>query len=226
LMEKIQSSIFSPATFRLEQQRQTLKMNNSLRKLYQVLSDDSPEYPFTKNINGFSAKFSQDFYQEISPELMNELMQYQPKDVYKNAYAVIQRKLLGVLCKYDFKSSFYTGLRAGELVAEVYVITDTDRYYIYFPANSLLLFCDMAKLAGLKPNTEVSRKEQFVQELTNKNNQLQNQINIVKATLTPEIKELLIENYKKLNDINFLQSISDVDAQANILKSMLKTDLI
>ncbi len=226
LIEKIQGSIYTQDTFRLEQQRQASKVNNSLRKLYQVLSDDSSEYPFAKNINAFSARFSQDFYHPISPPLMDELVQYNAAEVYKNPYAVIQRKLLGTLCKYDFRSSFYMGLQAGELVAEIYRITDTERHYIYLPAKSLFLFCDITHLAGFKENTEISKKEHFVQELTDKNNQLQNKINLVKAQLSPEVKALLTENYKRLNDIDFLQSISDIDAQANILKMMLKTDFI
>lgn len=226
LIDKIQSTIFTSDSYRLEQQRQASKVNNSLRKLYQVLSDDSSEYPFYKNISVFSTKFSHDFYQEIAPELMTELMHYQPAEVYKNPYAVIQRKLLGTLCKYEFRSSFYLGLRAADVVAEVYRITDTDRYYLYFPASSLFLFCDLSKLSGLKENTELSRKEHFIQELTDKNNQLQNRVNVVKTLLSPEVKELLTENYKKLNDLNFMQSLSDIDAQANMLKTMLNTDII
>lgn len=226
LIEQIQSTLHTHDSFRLEQQRQASKVNNSLRRLYQVLSDDSTEYPFAKNINAFSARYAQDFYQELPPELMQELMQYAPGEVYKNPYAVIQRKLLGVLCRYEFRSGFYTGLRTGDAVAEVYRITDTDRYYVYFPAQSLFLFMDISKLAGLKENTETSRKEQFIQELNDKNNQLQNKINLVKTTLPPDIRALLTENYKKLNDIDFLQSIGSVDAQANILKAMLNTDMI
>jgi hypothetical protein len=48
----------------------------------------------------------------------------------------------------------------------------------------------------------------------------------MKAYMPPEIKSLLAENYKKIADINFLQSLSDVDVQANILKAMLNTDII
>jgi hypothetical protein len=226
LIEQLQSSSLSRQTFQLEQQRQSLKVNNSLRKLYEVLSNDSAEYPFAKNINGFSARFAADFYREILPELMMEWMQYVPNEVYKNAYAVIQRKLMGTLCKYEFRATFYEGLRAGDTIAEIYQLNGTERFFIFFPAQSLFLFFDIAKLNALDPDTGASQKESLIQELNNKNSQLQNSVNLVKSNLTPEIRQLLIENYKKLNDMNFLQSITDVDAQANILKAMLNTDIM
>ena len=40
-----------------------------------------------------------------------------------------------------------------------------------------------------------------------------------------EIKTLLAEDYMKIEDIDFLQNLSNIDVQANILKTMLNTDL-
>lgn len=226
LISKIQAGLHTQQDFKIEQQRQSLKVNNSLRKLYQVLSDDSQEYPFSKNINAFSTRFSTDFYYEVSTQLINELLQYNANETYKNAYATIQRKLLGQLCKYDFRTSFFCGLRAGDLVAEVYKFNEAERYYLYIPARNLFLFCDIDKITGVDWTTELSKKEKFIQELTAKNDQLQNSINMVKSTIPAEIRSLLVENYNKLNDINFLQQISDVDVQANMLKAMLNTDML
>jgi hypothetical protein len=226
LIAKIRESVFSAEQFKLDQQRQALKINTSLRKLYQVLSDGTSEYPFSKNINSFSARYSPDFYYEVSPALVTELIQYAPSDVYSNAYAIIQRKLMGVLCKYEFRSSFFCGLKAGEMIAEVYQINDVERYFLYFPAKELFLFCDITKLNINGSPSELSKKEAFIRELSDKNDQLNSSINIIKTTIPTEIKSLLIDNYKKLNDINFLQNISDVDVQANMLKSMLNTDMM
>jgi hypothetical protein len=226
LIAKIRETIFSADQFRLEQQRQALKVNTSLRKLYQVLSDDSSEYPFSKNINSFSARYSQDFYYEVSPALIMELIHYTPADVYSNAYAIIQRKLMGQLCKHEFRSSFYCGLRAGDMIAEVYQINDTDRYYLYFPAKELFLFCDISKISTSGASTDLSKKEGFIHELEAKNDQLNASINNIKTNIPADIRNLLVDNYKKLNDINFLQNISDVDVQANMLKSMLNTDMM
>jgi len=226
LIGKIMDSVNTFQQFKIDQQRQALKINTSLRKLYQVLSDDSAEYPFSKNINAFSARYAQDFYYEISPDLINELIAYAAGDVYSNAYAVIQRKLMGLLCKNDFRSSFFCGLRAGDQIIEVYQLNDTDRYFLYFPLRELFLFCDISKFNTSGAPTELSKKETFIRELTDKNNQLNSSVNVIKSSLPTEIKTLLTDNYKKLNDINFLQNISNVDVQANMLKSMLNTDMM
>lgn len=226
LVDRIKDSILSQDQFRLDQQRQALKINTSLRKLYQVLSDDSSEYPFAKNINAFSARYAHDFYNEVSPALLLELIDYETKDVYTNAYATIQRKLMGQLCKNDFRSTFYCGLRSGEMITEVYELNGTDKHFLYYPARNLFLFCDVNRIDTGTPSSEISKKETFMHELLDKNDQLNSSINSIKTAIPAEVKSILIENYRKLNDMNFLQNISDVDVQANMLKSMLNTDMM
>ncbi len=226
LTDKLSNSFYTEKNYKDDQQKQSLKMNLSLRRLYQFLSDNNAEYPFSKNINSFSSRFSQDFYYEVSGELLNELTHYNPAEVYSNAYAIIQKKLLGLLCKYDFKTEFLCGLKAGNAVAEVYKFLDTERYFLFYPVKSLFLFCDFTKIASISFTNQVSHKEKMIQELKDKNDQLQSSINVTKTYLPQEIKMLLAENYKKLTDISFLQNISNIDAQANILKAMLNTDMI
>lgn len=226
LITRIKDSVLSQDQFRLDQQRQVLKINTSLRKLYQVLSDDSQEYPFSKNINAFSARYAHDFYYEVSPALLLALIDYEPKDVYTNAYATIQRKLMGQLCKNDFRSTFYCGLRSGEMIAEVYELNGTDKHFLYFAARNLFLFCDISKIDTGNPSSEISKKETFMHELMDKNDRLNSTIDSIKTAIPAEVKNLLVDNYRKLNDIHFLQNISDVDVQANMLKSMLNTDMM
>ncbi len=91
LIEQLNNSVYTESSFNLEKQRQALKINLSLRKLYQELSDDSGDYPFSKNVGAFSARFAQDFFYDISPEVFNRLIVSTPAEVYSNAYAVIQR---------------------------------------------------------------------------------------------------------------------------------------
>ncbi|MVN20206.1 hypothetical protein [Mucilaginibacter arboris] len=226
LEEKLSNSFYTEKSYKLDQQKQALKINISLRRLYQLLSDNVDEYPFSKNINSFSSKFSQDFYDDVPPELLNELTHYNPSDVYTNAYAVIQKKLLGLLCKYDFKTEFFCGLKAGNSIVEVYKFVNEDRYFLFYPAKNLFLFCDFAKIENISHANNVSNKEKMIQELKDKNDQLQSSINVTKTYLPQEIKTLLAENYRKLTDISFLQNIGNYDAQANILKTMLNTDMI
>jgi len=224
MIEQLSHSALTESSFNLDKQRQALKINTSLRKLYQVLSDDSGEYPFSKNINAFSLKYSQQFFFDIDPDMLFNLTEYQQSDVYSNAYAVIQRKLMGLLCKHDFKSEFFCGLKAGDAVLEVYKLTDQDKYFYYYPNRNIFELIDISLLSNLDFSNPRSKRERIIQELQDKNDQLLNRAKILKSNIPPEVQNLLTEYYKKISDVDFLQNISNFDVQTNILRTMLNTD--
>lgn len=226
LIASMNDSVFSEKNYQLDKQKQSLKINLSLRKLFQVLSDNSEDYPFSKNINAFSARFSQDFYYDISPDALNELIKFNPAEVYRNNSAIIQRKLMGLLCKMDFKTEFYCGLAAGNLVLEVYRFLNLDRYFLFFPAKNLFLFCDLSTIPGVDRTNTLSKKARLVQELTDKNDNLMSRANVLKTVIPENVQALLKEYYEKISDVDFLQQIGRFDVQTNILKTMLNTNVI
>ena len=226
LILSIKDSDFAEPDFDNDKQRQALKINTSLRKLYQVLSDGLQEYPFAKNINAFSARYAQDYFFDISADVLAKLSEYQTNEVYTNATTIIEKKLMGKLCKHDFRTEFYCGLKTGNLAIEVYKIIDEAIYYIFYPLRNLLLMCDISLLENINKSTEVTRNTRIIQELLDKNDQLQSSAALTRINIPDEVRTLLAENYKKISDINFLQNIAGFDAQANILKSMLNTDII
>lgn len=226
MIDKLSSVFDAEKNYQSDQQNQSHKISISLRKLYQVLSGYANGYPFSQNINAFSSKFSKDFYAEVSPELWQELMQYNPAEVYTNVDAIIQKKLLGQLCKYDFKVSFFCGIKAGNTLAEVYKLAETERYFLFCPAKNGFVFCDPAKFDRINFETAVSNQEKMIRELNDKNDHLQSRINMVKTHLPKEVKALLSDHYRKLNELDFLNNTENFDTQANILKKMLGTDMI
>ncbi|AMR33646.1 hypothetical protein A0256_20535 [Mucilaginibacter sp. PAMC 26640] len=226
LITKMDDTLFTEANFNLDKQRQALKMGQSLRKLYEALSHDLDDYPFAKNINLFSSRYANDYYAEIPVDVLDELLQYNPADLYTNKYATIQRKLMGKLCKYNFKVEFYTGIRTGEITIEVYRFTDIDQYFLYSPSNNIFLFCDVTKIGDAARESKLSKKERVMQELMDKNVHLQSSAGVLKTQLPAEVISLLEENYKKIAGVDFLQHMNSFDVQANVLKSMLNTDLI
>jgi len=224
LIDKLNDSVYTENNYNIDKQRQSLKINTSLRKLYQVLSEDSTEYPFSKNINTFSSRYSQDFFFDISPEILFELISYQAEEVYSNAYALIERKLMGVLCKYDFKTDFLCGLKSGDSIVEIYKFIQTDRHFLFYPSRNLFLFCDISQISDIDWSNTLSKKERIIHELKDKNDQLESRAGVLKSAMPAEIRNLLTDHYKKISDIDFLQNISNFDVQANILKTMLNTD--
>jgi hypothetical protein len=226
LINQMDDTVFTEHDYSNDKQRQALKMSQSLRKLFDVLSHDLDDYPFAKNINLFSARYAPDYFDEIPVELLDELLRYDAADLYADKYATIQRKLMGKLNKYDFKITFYYGLKTGDVTLEVYKFAEIEQYFLYSPSNNIFLFCDVSRIAGMARENKLSKKERVMQELLDKNVRLQSSAGVMKTHLPAEVISLLEEDYKKIADVDFLQHMSNFDVQANILKTMLNTDLI
>jgi len=225
LISRISGSVVNQENYRLDQQKQSLKVNQSLRRLFAILSDLSTDFPFSKNINVFSSKYANDFYFDVTPDQLSQLIDFSTKQVYTNINAVIEKKLMGLLCKHDFRTAFSFGLKSGELVIEVYRFLDTERHFLFFPGRNLFLFCDLALLNGIEKDNNLSEKERIIQELEYKNDKLKSNAAVLKVAIPAEINALLEDSYLKISDINFLNHLNNFDVQSNILKAMLKTDL-
>lgn len=226
LINRMDDTVFSENDFNNDKQRQALKMSQSLKKLFEVLSQDLEDYPFAKNINLFSSRYAPDYFAEIPVELLDELLRYNPAELYTDKYATIQRKLMGKINKHGFKIEFYTGLKTGDITIEVYKITEIEQYFLYSPSNNIFLFCDIAKIGSTATGSKLSKKERVMQELLDKNVRLQSSAGVMKTHLPADVISLLDEDYKKIADVDFMQHMNSFDVQANTLKAMLNTDLI
>lgn len=226
LIEKLSAQLTTAKVFENSQQQQQLKLSVSLRKLYQVLSGHSSGYPFSRNINSFSARFAGDFYAETMPEIWSQIMNYQAEEVYGNADAVIHKKLMGQLCKYEFKCSFFYGIKMGGATAEIYRLAETERCFLFNPAQNLLLFLEPSVMNTIDFSPGNDSREKIISELKNKNYLLQSRINLVKKQLPKSVINLLSDHYRKLNELDFLSDGEGFEAQARILKTMLDTDMI
>ena len=226
VIERLNETLVSEDSFIAGKQRQALKINNSLRNLYEVLSGHTTDFPFVKNVTQFSARFARDFYYTISAEQLAALIDYNPDEVYVNSFATIERKLMGVLCKYDFKTEFVYGLKSGTLIIEVYKFLETDRFFLFYPSRNLFLFCTPEETAVADFTSTSSEKSKMIQELAYKNDKLKSHSATVRTHIPAEIVQLLEDNYTKISDINFLNNLNNFDVQANILKTMLNTDML
>jgi hypothetical protein len=225
LIEKLNETLHAEQSFVAGKDRQALKINNSLRNLYEVLSGHTTDFPFVRNITQFSARYAKDFYYTIDSEQVGRLLDYESDQVYTHSAATIEKKLMGLLCKHDFKSSFVYGLKTGTMVIEVFKFLAVDRYFLFYPGRNLFLFCDPAEI-GADWESHSSEKAKLIQELAYKNDKLQSNAAAVKTYIPGDIIQLLEENYSKISDLHFIDNLSNFDVQANILKTMLNTDML
>ncbi|RYD55944.1 MAG: hypothetical protein EOP56_13480 [Sphingobacteriales bacterium] len=226
MIEKVRESGFSEKAYHLEMQRQSLKVKRSLQQLFRVLSEDSTEYPFSKNINSFSSRFASGHYYTIDAALLALLTTYDVSEIYTNAHAIIQKKLMGLLCKHEFEVVFFCGLASGSAVMEVYKIKDTNILFVFYPARNLFLLCDTVEVDHIMKTATIEKTNNIVQDLLNKNDRLNSSISVARIAIPLEIKQLISDHYKKISDIDFLQSMRDFDTQMNILKTMISTKII
>ncbi|MGZ8537495.1 MAG: hypothetical protein ACXWV9_04480, partial [Flavisolibacter sp.] len=70
---------------------QTIKIGKALNTLYKNLSDYAKDIPFPKTIRDFSNNYAKDFFYEVSPELMQSILDYDPDKLYRNGYAGIEK---------------------------------------------------------------------------------------------------------------------------------------
>lgn len=225
VIQKLDETVHNEENFLAGKQRQALKINNSLRNLYEVLSELTTDFPFVKNITQFSARYAKDFYFSINDDQFAKLTGYDLNAVYVSSYATIEKKLLGLLCKYDFKTEFLYGLKSGTMIIEVYKFLAEERYFLFYPGRNLFLFCNPQEILGGSLSGNSSEKAKMIQELSYKNDKLESQAASLKTYIPGEIVKLLEENYAKISDLNFLNHLNNFDVQANILKTMLNTDL-
>ncbi|MEO6550373.1 MAG: hypothetical protein ABIN94_20375 [Ferruginibacter sp.] len=224
LVAKLTDSMLMEKSFGNEAHLQASKVNESINKLYQNLSGYSPNNPIVKNIRQFGTRYAKDFFHGVSDNFLYGLIEYDSDHVYKNGYATIEKKLLGLQCKHGFNNVFYCGLVSENLLVEVYKMVNEDEYFIYYPAGNLFLDCGFSKISGFVLHDPIAKKTKIINELEDKNDSLINSEKAVKTNVPQEVTTLLNEYYGKIAAIDFIDFIDDYDVQANILKTMLNTD--
>jgi hypothetical protein len=223
LIEKFKHELEVAESYEADQHRQAVRINESIFRLYQNLSDYARDNPFPQSIYQFSAKYSKEHFHEIADALLEEVTQYTLEEEYKNGYGIIDKKLMGLQCKHDFKNVFVCGLKAGEDVLEIYKMEARDTYFLFYPRRNFYNDFDIRKIAHLDLNTPQSSKAKMVQELKEKSRQLEASEDKVRTHIAAEIKELLNTYFNRISELNFLDT-SDHEVQANILRAMLNTD--
>lgn len=224
LITNLASALRDEENFEYSRDAHTLAVNKSIFNLYQNLSDYSVDNPFPKDIDQFGKRFGVPFFYEVPALLLEELTSFDPDEIYRNGYGIIEKKLMGLECKHDFGNSFYGGVRVGGEMVEIYRLDAEDHYFIFHPQRHLFLSCSLEQLAGVPPLVQESKKSKIIHELTEKNNGLKKAMVATRTQLPDEVVKLLQEYLDKISGIDFLDLIDDYDIQANILKTMLNTE--
>jgi hypothetical protein len=224
MIEKLRKALSEDTGFEAAVQQQSELMSRALRNIYIHIYNRSNEFPFTENINEFSVKYYQDHFHEVDPEVAQTLTQYNKEDVFRTSFVTVGKKLLLRLHARNFKVSFFEGVRFNNVLMGIYKIRGEEVYFLYLPAKNLFLECDISVFPYQEWGTR--RKENTIRELMQKNAELERSIKKNHKYIDSKVSALLQENYNKITDSDFLDYMESIDVHANILKTMLNTDIL
>lgn len=191
-----------------------------LKTLYKDLTEDT----FTANWDNvmyFHKKYAQEFYRNQADETLlkpGTFPAYQYRDF------AIERKLLGRLNIQGFKVRFVCGYLIGIHEYELFKIFQSDDYFI-FSIDDKKLYLFEHELDKLDISENESNQSSIINQLKNKNEQLEGSMNERKRTLTPEVENVLKDYLRNLENIDIMSKIFDFDEETNILRAMLNLNL-
>ncbi|MBK5720878.1 hypothetical protein JGH11_08340 [Dysgonomonas sp. Marseille-P4677] len=227
MIEKLRNSILQEGGFDLEKQKQTINMSKSLRSLYVAFYERSDKYPFKEDISSFSINFYKDYFFESTHDILERIITYDKKNTFRNQYATIDKQLLIALGQAYFNIAFIAGVNFYPVLIELYKVqAEEEIYFLYWPAKSLFLRCDIVLFPLKKWEAEMSKQSQMIKQLIKNNQKAETNIKNTNKYISCEVLNLLEENHKTISDLDFLASLEDINIHAEILKSMLNTKML
>jgi len=205
---------------KIEYNKQITKI---LKSCYQILSKGYNDVDPFFDIN-FNEKYKEDLFIEISSNEINKFESFDENQLYLNNFFNIQKKLLGIINKFEYNIEFIRGFKNSGIFLNVFKINN--EYFFYFPQKKLFLLCDKNKIEKYLKLPEVSKNEINKYSIQNRIKELEFQIEKTKIQIPEETEKVLKEFLEKINSIDFIENLQKIDIQTNILKSMLKNQIL
>lgn len=221
MIEQIRTLIAKEGGFDAEKIQQAQKMARSLRNLYVAIYNNTSDYPFNEDISSFGINFYKDHFYEVTRELFEQVTAYSKENIFRQAHASIDKRLLLALGEARFGVIFFAGVTAYPMMMEMYKIYGTESYFLYWASKNLFLPCDINLFPYKEWEDEMGKKSRMIRNLTKNNSKAEANIRNTYKYISHEIEELLEENYQTISSLDFLASLEDINTQANILKAML-----
>lgn len=191
-----------------------------LKKLYKDLTEDK----FTLNWNDvlyFQKRYSSEFYRTEADE--SKLKSHSISS-YKYQDYSIERKLLGKLNIQNFKVRFICGYRINRNEYELFKIFQSDEHFIFNVEEKEMYLID-DELSYLNTSENESNQISIINQLKNKNEELEETIHERKRSLPDDVESVLKDYLRNLESIDIMSKIFDVNEETNILRAMLNLNI-
>lgn len=213
--------------FQLAAKKHGATMSNKLREIYAMLDTGSQSPTFGwGDIMLFSTDKGQEYFRELpGGASFLQLTDCEDKKTYQSAHAVIEKKLIGKLNKFNFRIKFACGLRFENEYVEVFDFVDSNEQFIFINSIKTFYLLDEERSRGLDLSKNLSNKAAIVAELRRKNELLHDKLTTVKTALPATVEEVLEGYLAKISGVDFLEELQNVDEQTNILRAMLNINI-
>ncbi len=200
-----------------------------LSTIYNCLVDGFNDFRFisVRNFVSYSKTISDLDFFLLPDNIYNELIEYDIEKNYTYENFFIDRLLMGKLQKSLFSIEFCEVFYNGNSKIELFKISDSNTHFIYIVDLNIFKIVDYTKIAQyvVQTNTKIGKIQTEIQVLTNKlhtlNQTLENTKSFDNKTLDILDKYLL-----KIEDINLIDHIAEVDLERRNLDSMLDLTLL
>lgn len=200
-------------------------MSLQLASIYNCMVDNFNDFRFKKrgSLTTFTAKFGTDFAWSLPSDLFISLTDYNSANQYVWEDYHIERKLMGRIQKNLFHIEFIGICYSGDSNFEIFKISDTDDYFMYIHAQGIFKFLEYRKIQDLcnKDNTKYGELMREIDAFEDKKVEIQSRLTEIKK-VDSKVSETLKEYLKKIEDIELINTISEVDVERKNLQSILE----
>lgn len=207
-------------SFEMDRKMYSGIFSKHLKSLYKDLTEDQ----FTLNWNDvlyFHKRYATEFYRTEADE---SKLKFHPVPSYQYQDYSIERKLLGKLNIQNFKVRFMCGYRIERNEYELFKIFQSDEHFIFNVEEKRLYLID-DELAYLNTSENESNQILIINQLKNKNEELEETIDERKRALPDDVESVLKDYLRNLESVDIMSKIFDVNEETNILRAMLNLNL-
>lgn len=199
-------------------------MSQKMEQLYKIFALDSSEVFNWDEIINFSNSIQTEYYRQISIDQYEQLT-CSDRKMYENLFAKFERKLLGRLNIFKFRIKFLCGLVCNDHIIEVYEFRDSNDKFIFVANEKSFYLLEESDAKGIDLSKNNSAKNKIISQLKAKNSILNEQLGVIKNSLSADVQEVLKSYLDKISSVDFLDELQNVDEQTNILKAMLNINI-
>lgn len=208
--------------FALDKKYQNALMSDYLRAFYYNLTDKRVDLKIN-SIRSLSNDYAMEYYRKTSK--IEFLLSLPDTKYYEYENNDIERKLIGKLNTSNFKIRFVCGYNVDNQMFELYKIVGTEENFIWNLQTNEFYFLasDIEKLLDTSPN--VSNNKNIIDDLLNRNKELEGKVESIKIEIPDDVIELLKKYRETLEKQEIINQVINVDEEMSILNSMLNLNL-